>query len=57
MWIAERYREVLENAGLARFEEVMDTQAGRCLRVLPDRENWYLQVTPGMYLKKHRACT
>jgi len=43
MWIAERYREILENAGLARFAEVMNTKAGRCLRVLPDRENWYLQ--------------
>jgi hypothetical protein len=57
MWIAERYREVLKNAELARFEAVMDTQAGRCLRVLPDRENWYLQSPSGMYLKKHRART
>jgi heptose I phosphotransferase len=54
MWIASRYREILENAGLAQFDAVMNTQAGRCLRVLADRENWYLQ---GMYLKKHRACT
>ena len=54
MWIEERHRETLENAGLVEFEEVMNTQAGRCLRVLPDRENWYLQ---GMYLKKHRART
>ena len=54
MWIAERYRETLENAGLTNFEDVMNTQAGRCLRVLPDRENWYLD---GMYLKKHRGRT
>ena len=54
MWIAPRYREMLEKAGLGRFEAVMNTQAGRCLRVLPDRENWHLR---GMYLKKHRART
>ena len=54
LWIAERYREPLENAGLAEFDEVMAGTSGRCLRVLPDRENWYL---PGMYLKKHRART
>ena len=43
MWIAEHYRETLENGGLAEFDAVMNTTAGRCLRVLPDRENWYLQ--------------
>lgn len=41
--IAEHYRETLENGGLAEFDAVMNTTAGRCLRVLPDRENWYLQ--------------
>ncbi|MGA2256655.1 MAG: lipopolysaccharide kinase InaA family protein [Thermoguttaceae bacterium] len=57
IWIAERYREILKNAELAQFDQVMNTKAGRCLRVLPDRENWYLQTTFGMYLKKHRART
>ncbi len=52
--IQKRYHLTLENAGLAQFDEVMNTKAGRCLRVLPDRENWYLH---GMYLKKHRART
>jgi hypothetical protein len=55
MWIAERHYETLEDAGLAEFDEVMASTSGRCLRVLPDRENWYLQG--GMYLKKHRART
>ena len=41
VWIAERYREFGER-GIGSFDEVMDT-AGRCLRVLPDRENWYLR--------------
>jgi hypothetical protein len=50
--IIDRYREKLENAGLADFDQVMGTTSGRCLRVLADRENWYL---PGMYLKKHRG--
>jgi hypothetical protein len=57
VWIARRYRDVLESAGLAEFDEVMNTKAGRCLRVLPDRENWHLKSTMGMYLKKHRART
>ncbi|MGO9112570.1 MAG: lipopolysaccharide kinase InaA family protein [Thermoguttaceae bacterium] len=57
MWIDERHREALENAGLAEFGEVMNTSTGRCLRVLPDRENWYLKSTLGMYLKKHRTLT
>ena len=43
LWIADRYRKILEDAGLATFQDVMNTTAGRCLRVLPDRENWYLQ--------------
>ena len=44
IWIAERYRERLEDAGLATFDDVMANASGRCLRVLPDRENWYLQT-------------
>ena len=50
IWVAQRYRGILENAGLAQFEQVMNTRAGRCLRVLPDRENWYLH-------EPRRACT
>ena len=52
LWIAERYRDILEDAGLAGFDEVMNTKAGRCLRVLPDRENWYL---PSSHCGRHRA--
>ncbi len=48
--IAQRCRETLENAGLVEFDEVMHTTVGRCLRVLPDRENWYL---PG---SRHTPC-
>jgi heptose I phosphotransferase len=43
VWIVPRYRAVLQKAGLAEFDAVMNTTAGRCLRVLRDRENWYLQ--------------
>ena len=41
----------------------MDSSAGRCLRVLKARENWYLgpdtfpAPAVGMYLKKHRVRT
>ncbi len=41
-WIAPPYRETLKCAGLAGFDEIMGAETGRCLRVLPDRENWYL---------------
>ena len=54
IWLAERYGETLQNAGLTGFDEVMASTSGRCLRVLSDRENWICQ---GMYLKKHRAQT
>jgi len=54
MWIADHCNASLAEAGLATFDQVMSTTAGRCLRVLPDRENWYM---PGMYLKKHRSRT
>ena len=62
MWLDDRYRAVLENAGLAGFDDVMGTSHGRCLRVLHDRENWYLprndaRPSCGMYLKKHRIRT
>ena len=50
LWIAQRYRDILEDAGLAGFDEVMNTKAGRCLRVLPDRENWYLHCS------RHTPC-
>ena len=54
IWIAEHSAAGLAAAGLATFDQVMGTTAGRCLRVLADRENWYLS---GLYLKKHRGRT
>jgi heptose I phosphotransferase len=63
MWLDGHYRSALEHAGLAAFEQVMGSSRGRCLRVLGDRENWYLgpadlgaapgRPASGMYLKKH----
>ena len=41
--IVDRYRKTLERTGLAAFDDVMGSTWGQCLRVLPDRENWYLQ--------------
>ncbi len=63
MWLASGYRPALERAGLATFEQVMAASHGRCMRVVGDRENWYLQAPDaarpavGMYLKKHRVRT
>jgi hypothetical protein len=45
------------------LDQIMATAQARCLRVLKDRENWYLRVEDGngrargMYLKKHRVRT
>ncbi len=63
MWIDRHYRPQLEAAGLANFEALMDTSAGRLLRALPDRENWRLDLAHpgaahrGAYLKKHHVRT
>ncbi len=63
LWLDDRDRGVLEGARLAAFEDVMATSRGRRLRVLHDRENWYLSPSDfpvpscGMYLKKHRVRT
>jgi heptose I phosphotransferase len=63
MWLDVRDRRALEQARLAAFDDVMATSRGCCLRVLADRENWYLAPADlatrgcGMYLKKHRRRT
>jgi heptose I phosphotransferase len=63
MWIDRHYRPQLESAGLANFEALMATSAGRLLRALPDRENWRLDLAHpgsthrGAYLKKHHVRT
>ena len=58
-WVDEPFRPLLEQAGLNRFAAVMATTKGHCLRVLPDRENWRLELPPGrrFFLKKHHVCT
>ena len=59
-WIADGFRRTLIQAGLGDVDKIIATAAGQCLRVLPDRENWYLSPqdighSRGMYLKKHRV--
>ncbi len=59
MWIDESYRAALQNAGLDTFAAMMATTDGRCMRALPDRENWRLELHAphagprGAFLKKH----
>lgn len=63
MWLDGRYRPELDATGLSRFESVMQLSAGRCLRVLKDRENWRLELHApdsaprGAFLKKHHIRT
>ncbi len=58
MWIDERFREQLDTDGLNRFQRVMDTLDGDCMRALKDRENWRLRLGgQTVYLKKHHIRT
>ena len=62
MWLNGRFRARLERAGLSCFDAVMKNSKGRCMRVLDDRENWYLPPDGagdqcGVYLKKHHVRT
>jgi heptose I phosphotransferase len=61
MWVAPRFHEELQTAGLDRFEAAMRSRLGRCMRALEDRENWRLTLrSPGqaartVFLKKHHV--
>ena len=58
MWIDERFGGLLNAAGLNRFETVMETLDGECMRALEDRENWRLRPNGRtVYLKKHHIRT
>ncbi len=61
VWIDEEFVPLLDAAGLVDFDSFMETERGRCLRALEDRENWRLDLphpdgrAAGMYLKKHHV--
>jgi len=63
MWFDRRFESDLATNGLTRFERVMQTDGGECLRVLDDRENWRLmlegmgQLSRRAYLKRHHVRT
>ncbi len=58
MWIDERFREQLDAGGMNRFQRVMETVDGDCMRSLKDRENWRLRLDgQTVYLKKHHVRT
>ena len=58
MWIDRRFDGLLSSAGLDRFEPVMRTLDGQCMRALDDRENWRLRPNgQTVYLKKHHVRT
>ncbi len=59
MWLDGEWRACLRRASMDAFEDVMADRAGRCLRVLADRENWHVRLSDsrGMFLKKHRIRT
>ena len=59
-WVAPEYHEGLREAGLGQFSAVMQLNQGWCMRALPTRENWRLQVRRGkrlrtVFLKKHHV--
>lgn len=61
VWIDREFRPLLARSHLDTFDALMTTTAGRCLRALPDRENWRLELhdahhtVRGAYLKKHHV--
>lgn len=63
LWVDERFLPHFTEAGLTDFDAVMQSQVGRCLRVLKDRENWRLVLHAPhdgprvVYLKRHHART
>jgi heptose I phosphotransferase len=62
IWIDPEYRTHLESAGIASVPDMMNSQAGKQLRVLKNRENRRLEFAHprgprGAYLKKHHHRT
>ncbi|MBX7074557.1 MAG: hypothetical protein K1X71_15550 [Pirellulales bacterium] len=62
LWIDPEYRAQLETAGIASVPDMMNSQAGKQLRVLKNRENRRLEFAHprgprGAYLKKHHHRT
>ncbi len=60
LWIADDYRNALRDARLDRFDAIMQTDRGFCLRALSDRENWQLRLNVNgrrrnLFLKKHHT--
>lgn len=61
VWIDDEFAPLLGAAGLVDFDSFMETERGRCLRALDDRENWRLDLSHidgrarGLYLKKHHV--
>jgi len=61
MWVDPECWPLLQDAGLNSLESVMATRSGRCLRAMPERENWRLELHGRdgaectAHLKKHRA--
>jgi heptose I phosphotransferase len=62
LWIADEYHEAVQAAGLGRFNAMMQTDQGRCMRALAVRENWKIQLAVRgrrrtLFLKKHHVRT
>jgi len=61
LWISAEHRAALAAVGLDTVAAMMATADGRCLRALPDRENWRLEIADasgrvrGAFLKKHHV--
>lgn len=63
VWIDQRLQSAFEALGWDQVDQVMQSEEGHCMRVLDDRENWWIELTPEQaapkrfYLKKHRVRT
>ena len=64
VWLDRRLESAFSELGWDQVDEVMRSEAGHCMRVLDDRENWWIDLTPEQsagpqrfYLKKHHVRT
>lgn len=64
VWLDRRLESAFEELGWDQVDRVMQSDAGHCMRVLDDRENWWVDLTPEQesdsrrfYLKKHHVRT
>ena len=62
IWLDRRLESAFSALGWDQVDHVMQSEEGHCMRVLDDRENWWIELSPEQastpkrfYLKKHHV--